>query len=81
MELRKRCLVLYGSETGTSEDVAFKVFQMMRDAHLRCEIASFDDYEVSDLPMEQSVIFVVSTTGEGECPSTMKAFWSFLLKR
>ena len=75
------CVVLYASETGTAEDVAFKVYRTIQDARLHVRIASTEDYEISNLPTELCVIFIVSTTGEGEVPSAMKSFWSFLLRR
>ena len=33
------------------------------------------------LPAERFVIFVASTTGEGEVPDNMRGFWQFLLRR
>ncbi|KAL4494033.1 hypothetical protein ABPG72_015989 [Tetrahymena utriculariae] len=38
-----------------------------------------DDYAITNLPEEKHVIFVVSTTGQGEPPSNMINFWQFLL--
>lgn len=42
---------------------------------------SLEEYDVSNLPTENIAIFIVSTTGDGEVPSSMKNFWAFLLKR
>ncbi|KAL9266745.1 NADPH-dependent diflavin oxidoreductase 1-like protein [Drosera capensis] len=33
------------------------------------------------LPKQSTVIFVVSTTGQGDAPYSMKGFWKFLLRR
>ncbi|XP_028805861.1 NADPH-dependent diflavin oxidoreductase 1 isoform X2 [Neltuma alba] len=33
------------------------------------------------LPMEGAVIFVVSTTGQGDTPDSMKVFWRYLLQK
>lgn len=40
-----------------------------------------DDYEIQDILTEELMIFVVATTGQGDCPSNMKKFWRFLLKK
>ncbi|KAI0241496.1 NAPDH-dependent diflavin reductase [Massospora cicadina] len=40
-----------------------------------------DDYERNILIHERFVIFVCSTTGEGEEPDNMKMFWRFLLRK
>ena len=85
MEFRRsRLLVLYASETGTAEDVAFKVHQMLQlqcTHQLEVVIKRMDDYDVLELPDERLVIFVTSTGGDGEVPWNMKSFWSFLLRR
>ncbi|KAF9605146.1 hypothetical protein IFM89_014137 [Coptis chinensis] len=33
------------------------------------------------LPNEEAVVFVVSTTGQGDIPDSMKVFWRFLLQK
>jgi equilibrative nucleoside transporter 1/2/3 len=40
-----------------------------------------DDYPVSQLIYEAIVVFVCSTTGQGEEPDNMKQFWRFLLRK
>jgi equilibrative nucleoside transporter 1/2/3 len=40
-----------------------------------------DDYPVSQLIYELTVIFICSTTGQGEEPDNMKQFWRFLLRK
>ncbi|WKA12170.1 hypothetical protein VitviT2T_029586 [Vitis vinifera] len=48
-----------------------------------CPVAllSIDCFNAGSLPHEDNVIFVVSTTGQGDTPDSMKAFWKFLLQR
>lgn len=70
-------LYLYGSETGTAEDVAYKL--MNTQPHSR--ISSLSSFDVLSLPQERLVVFVVSTTGDGEVPSSMQGFWQFLLRK
>lgn len=40
-----------------------------------------DDFDVHLLPEQQLVVFVCSTTGQGEEPDNMKHFWRFLLRK
>merc|ERR1712113_672877 len=40
-----------------------------------------NEYEVTSLPEEKLVLFVTSTTGQGDPPDNMKSFWRFLLRR
>lgn len=40
-----------------------------------------DDYDKSNLPEERLVVFVASTTGQGDVPDNMKAFWRLLLRK
>ncbi|KAJ0986308.1 hypothetical protein J5N97_004664 [Dioscorea zingiberensis] len=45
------------------------------------EVLSMDAFDADCLPLELIVIFVVSTTGQGDVPDSMKEFWKFLLRR
>lgn len=40
-----------------------------------------DDYSIGQLLHEKFVVFVCSTTGQGEEPDNMKTFWRFLLRK
>lgn len=40
-----------------------------------------DDFDVHLLPERQLVVFVCSTTGQGEEPDNMKKFWRFILRK
>lgn len=44
-------------------------------------VLPMDDYPIHELIHETKVIFVCSTTGQGDDPDNMKKFWKFLLKR
>ena len=72
--------VVYASETGTSEDLAYSLFGLMKRC-LLVNVTSMESYDVTKLPDEDIVVFVVSTTGDGEVPSSMLAFWKFLLQK
>ncbi|CAM9885636.1 unnamed protein product, partial [Phaeothamnion confervicola] len=76
--------VLYGSETGTAEEVAGYVASLARR---RCfenvETQPLDDINPSLLCINAAipVLLVISTTGDGEVPENMKRFWRWLLRR
>lgn len=74
-------LILYGSETGTAEEVAFKIHRQLSKKHLNFSICCLDEYDVLKLPSETCILWVVATAGEGEVPSNMKRFWNFLLRK
>lgn len=78
-----RLLVLYGSETGTAEDVARSVQQLAFNRALAdTQVAAMDAFPVAKLlPRASTVVFVVATTGDGEPPENMRASWRALLRR
>ena len=65
---------------GTAEDVAYRIYNTLSST-ADVSIFSLDDYDVANLPREKLALFVVSTTGDGDVPSSMKAFWTFLLRK
>ncbi|XP_060075964.1 NADPH-dependent diflavin oxidoreductase 1-like [Ylistrum balloti] len=80
MEDRK-LLILYGSQTGTSQDVAEKICREAKRRHFSTRVMSLDSYTVASLLQEGLVIFVCSTTGQGDPPDNMKLFWRFILRK
>ncbi|KAG2188762.1 hypothetical protein INT44_003901 [Umbelopsis vinacea] len=80
MESRK-ILILYGSETGCAQDTAERIGRQSRRRHFKTRVIAMDEYERAQLVEEQLVIFVCSTTGQGDEPTNMKRFWKFLLRK
>ncbi|KAK9839678.1 hypothetical protein WJX81_005476 [Elliptochloris bilobata] len=74
-------LVLFGSQTGNAQDVAERVAREAKRRHFAPCVMAMDAYSVAALPAEGLVIFVASTTGQGELPDNMKHFWRFLLRK
>ncbi|CAM1317777.1 NDOR1 (predicted) [Pycnogonum litorale] len=79
--INRSVTVLYGSQTGTAQEVAEHVSREAKRRHFRVLTSSLDDYDVSLLLSESLVVFVCSTTGQGETPDNMKEFWKFLLRK
>lgn len=47
---------------------------------LKPRILSFADYNIFNLPTEKLVVFLISTTGDGDPPTMMLNSWKFLLR-
>ncbi|THU69024.1 hypothetical protein C4D60_Mb08t09990 [Musa balbisiana] len=68
--------------TGNAMDAAERVGrEAERGGCPSVQVLPIDHFDVSCLPDEEIVIFVVSTTGQGDIPDSMKVFWRFLLQR
>ncbi|KAM8709221.1 hypothetical protein ACLKA7_016089 [Drosophila subpalustris] len=76
-----RILVLYGSQTGTAQDVAEQIWRESRQWGFEGPVLALEDYNIQQLIEERLVVFVVATTGDGMEPDNMKQAWRFLLKR
>ncbi|KAJ3092732.1 NADPH-dependent diflavin oxidoreductase 1 [Quaeritorhiza haematococci] len=68
-----RLLILYGSQTGTAEEVAERIAREGRKCNYSVQVFAMDEYPKAELVNEKLVIFVCSTTGQGEEPDNMKA--------
>lgn len=77
----RRLLILYGSQTGTAEDVAERIGRQARRYRFAVSVMAMNDYPVKELIKEKLALFVCATTGQGEEPDNMKRFWSFLLRK
>lgn len=73
--------ILYGSQTGTAQDVAEYIWRESKKYHFVGTVLPMDEYDVKSLIQEQFVIFVCSTTGQGNEPDNMKEFWKFILRK
>ncbi|KAH7317906.1 hypothetical protein BKA65DRAFT_109859 [Rhexocercosporidium sp. MPI-PUGE-AT-0058] len=93
-------LILYGSETGNSHDVAERLGQITERLHFKTIVTEMDDFaEVVEKKMKSGVVkkisllktdvlrkatllvFVTSTTGQGEFPKNSRRLWTSLLKK
>ncbi|XP_066222695.1 NADPH-dependent diflavin oxidoreductase 1 isoform X1 [Saccopteryx leptura] len=76
-----RLLVLFGSQTGTAQDVSERLGREARRRRLDCRVQALDSYPVVNLISEPLVIFVCATTGQGDPPDNMKSFWKFIFRK
>lgn len=80
-EKRNKLLILYASQTGNALDAAECIGRESERRGCPVVVRPVDDYDGRCLPEEDTVIFVVSTTGQGDTPDSMKVFWRFLLQK
>ncbi|XP_014607218.1 PREDICTED: NADPH-dependent diflavin oxidoreductase 1-like [Polistes canadensis] len=73
--------ILYASETGTAQDVAEQIWKRAKRKGLNSMVSALDDYDLTNFGLEDLMVFVVATTGQGDPPDNMKQFWRFLLRK
>jgi len=56
-------LILYASQTGTAKYVSEEIFRELTYRDFSPAIYALDDYDVTNLPFEKYVIFIIATTG------------------
>lgn len=79
--LSRQFLILYATETGNALDAAERIAREALRRHIRTSIHSVDSYTPQSLIDEPIVVFVLSTTGSGEEPRSMKTLWRSHLLR
>ncbi|HEY0188353.1 MAG TPA: flavodoxin domain-containing protein [Cellulomonas sp.] len=70
--------VLYGTQTGTCEDLAQRLAQAAGPLGLHAEVTALDDVELDRLAAMSHVLVVTSTYGEGDMPDNAELFWQAL---
>eukprot|EP00892_Ulva_mutabilis_P003315 jgi/Ulvmu1/1355/UM011_0083.1 len=74
-------LVLYGSQTGNAQDVAEFLASEATERGIDSCALPMDCVSVEEAGQESVVLFVCSTTGQGEVPDGMKHFWTSMLRK
>ncbi|KAH8681561.1 hypothetical protein BX600DRAFT_505233 [Xylariales sp. PMI_506] len=81
LELQDRkILILYGSETGNSQDSAKDLEDMTERLHYKADVYEMDEVGLKALTLYPLVIFVISTTGQGQLPQNAQRLWKNLRK-
>ena len=78
--LAKSITIIYASQTGQAQAIAESLFDLAKNnqfaARLFC-ISKFDkEFKLNEI--EEPVVFVTSTTGDGEQPETAAKCWNKL---
>ncbi|CAF3632241.1 unnamed protein product [Fusarium graminearum] len=74
-------LVLYGSETGNAQDMAEELGLICQRLHFKSRVEELDVVDLNALLQPKFVIFVISTTGQGDMPHNSLLFWKRLLRK
>ncbi|KAK0627791.1 hypothetical protein B0T14DRAFT_513355 [Immersiella caudata] len=67
--------ILYASDNGNATSVAKRLGTRGRARGLKTTVMAMEDYPVEDLPIEENIVFVTSTAGQGEFPQNGKPLW------
>ncbi len=70
--------VLFGTQTGNSEDLADRLSTALRARGLGADLIALDDVSMEQLATMPYVVVVTSTYGEGEMPDNAELFWEAL---
>jgi sulfite reductase alpha subunit-like flavoprotein len=75
----KKLVILYGSQTGNSQDLAERIWRKAKSLKIDSQVGSFDKIDLN-LLIENNIILlcVCSTTGQGDVPDNMKVYYGIL---
>jgi len=77
----RSALILYGTETGTAQDLAEEVSRCLDRLRFQTDVAGLDNVNFGHLSHYDITVFVVATTGQGDFPDNARKFWTSLLRR
>lgn len=75
----KRVLVVYATQTGYAEQLARQTMQSLRSGGLQAELCAVQHLDEIRLQNGYRILFVVSTTGEGDAPDSAASFASTVM--
>ena len=67
--------ILFGSQSGNSEELAEKFAKRSTDYGLDATVHDMDGFDLSALPGMKRVLIICSTWGEGEMPDNAEELW------
>ena len=68
-------LILYGSQSGNSEELAIQAGKISSQSGLKPTVKAMDEIEVTELLTQQRVLVCCSTWGDGEQPDNAEDLW------
>merc|ERR1711966_412124 len=72
--------ILYGSETGTTEELASRLAAQARLRNYAVELKELDEMDVDELAERDNVLIMCATCGEGDFPVNSTGFWEQISK-
>jgi flavodoxin/succinate dehydrogenase/fumarate reductase-like Fe-S protein/ferredoxin len=76
MDGDRSLLVLSGSQSGNSEEIAAKIGKLASNYTLEATVKGMDEIQIGDLAGYQRILIVCSTWGEGEMPDNAEDLWN-----
>lgn len=70
----KPCLIAYATQTGVSEQLAWRTATALQQAHQPATVKSVQQLTLADLQQAEQVLFIASTYGTGEAPDLASSF-------
>ncbi|KAH7160287.1 hypothetical protein B0J13DRAFT_493839 [Dactylonectria estremocensis] len=77
----RTALILYGSETGNAQDMAEELGRLCQRLHFAHRVEALNAVDLNALLQHRFVIFVISTTGQGDMPHNSLVLWKRLLRK
>lgn len=77
----RSALILYGTETGNAQDVAYDINQSLERLYFATTTKELNNATLRSLLDYDLVVIAISTTGQGEFPSNSRRFWRSLLRK
>ncbi|KAK2613861.1 hypothetical protein N8I77_000737 [Diaporthe amygdali] len=74
-------LVLYGTETGKSQEIAQEVGRAAESQRFQTQVEEMNDVPLKELAQCSLAVFVTSTTGQGDIPANAATFWKSILRK
>ena len=67
--------IMYGSDTGTTTEVAGRIAAMCRSRQFKVSLLELDEVTPDQIQSMENVMVLCSTAGEGDLPQNAHAFW------
>lgn len=77
----RSALVLFGTETGTSQDLAEETGRVLERLRFHVDVTDCDNATHSHFLTYDLTVILISTTGQGDFPSNARKLWMSLLRK
>ena len=78
---KSQFVILYGSQSGNAQDLAERTWRQAKLLNLNALLISMNDYDLNRLGEDSLIIFICSTTGQGDVADNMKQFWKAIMRK
>ena len=71
----RKLVILFGSQSGNSEDLAFRTKAKASQFGLNAEVFDMEGFDLGSLSETSRLLVICSTWGEGDMPDSAEALW------